>query len=169
MDKFNKIYLDIISEQAFTIVPIDKSKLEKMLEQKRLIIKNKRYNEKCLNKFFIDNTPDTIFYVLKDDNVIKAIAIAAIKNKICRLNYVLSLISGHGYGKALINYFLNQPYKLIYLNSKWSDPNSLWNYYRNPSFRMKEYINPISNDHWFYKNRMFTFDRMHKYITENFK
>lgn len=150
------------------ITEISKNDLHKLIDKEKLQNTNKRFNIKQISKYFLDTNPNILYYVLKVNNIVKAICVVNIKNNICKIKQIGSLEKGCGYGKSLLDYFLNSPFRMIYLCANWEDSDKLLNYYRNKSFYLKEYKNPISQIHWFYKNRMMTFKSMNDYIDKYF-
>lgn len=143
-------------------------------EMKQIInsgaIENKNSRNAGLNNLTKLLYDDSIkWYLYKNGDKIVACA-ACRENKNPDSLYINQICSFEkGFGAKLLTNILNlNNYAIIYLNSDWSQGDSLNSYYRKPEFGLTEYIKDDSKIHYFYKNKTLEDKELQKFITNSF-
>ena len=171
---FNKIYKIILEQNKINnieyVVPISNYQMGQIIASHLIINYNKNMNNDFnnLKKLLYDDQMKWFLYKI-DDNIV---ACAACKHDLYWNSlYINQLFSfKKGYGAKLLLYLLKLNYNIIYLNSDWSQKESLNYYYRQTIFNLTEYIvdRQYYKVHYFYQNKKLNDIKLQQFIQEQF-
>lgn len=163
-------YNQLLSSQNQQIIQISNSQMSQIIAKHSIINYNSNMNNDFINLKKLLYDDQMIWFLYKNNNNIVSCSACKENNKWNSL-YINELFSFQkGFGAKLLLYLLNLNYNIIYLNSDWSQPESLNQYYRQSKFDLTEYVykRDFYDVHYFYKNKTLNKRLLTKFIEEEF-
>lgn len=121
-----------------------------------------------LKKLLYDDEMKWYLYKINDNIVACAACKINLKWNSFFINELFSFKKG--FGAKLLLYLLNLNYNIIYLNSDWTQADTLNQYYRQPKFNLTEYLcdRDFYKVHYFYKNNNLSKTMLKRFIEMEF-
>ena len=173
--RFNTLYKLILEsiENQKNIQKVSNSQIEQLISSGAIKNNNDRISGLGnLTKLLYDDKIQWYIYKVND----KVVACAACRpSNLQNINglYINQLFGFEkGYGSKLLSYILALPnYDIIFLNSDWTQAESLNDYYRRYEFGLTEYIcdRDTYKVHYFYKNHNLSQQDLNNFIGQIFK
>lgn len=167
---FGPLLQKLENNNSQQIISITNYQMSQIIASHQIQNNNSNMNNDFINLKKLLYDDQMKWYIFKSNNNIVACA-ACKENNIWNSLYINELFSFQkGFGALLLLHLLNLNYNIIYLNSDWSQPESLNQYYRQSKFNLTEYVykRDFYDVHYFYKNKTLNKRLLTKFIEEEF-